>query len=148
MFKPAILIPPPDTDPERKTNRKRKIDSYDPEKPEMEKDRKWTCDVCYKQYLHKGTYKRHLETHYKNFEYYCYECNVAVSRKDSLKPHYKQFHPTIPFPQLIQMREKSQTTDRYKNVKFNIRPKRSEDDPELARLWEKTKADYLKNKKL
>ena len=109
----------------------------------------FTCQYCFKNYIHKGTYKRHIEKHLENKEFYCYECDQGFSRKDSIKPHYQKIHPGVEYPKFLTRREKVGTKVDYKRVKFHVRSRcspttnKKDNNNELDELLEETKRQYL-----
>jgi uncharacterized Zn-finger protein len=48
---------------------------------------KFQCQICYKQFSRKSSYKRHIKIHTKVKEYSCKVCNKNFGRRDILVKH-------------------------------------------------------------
>ena len=61
----------------------------------QEPDRMYKCTVCNKKMTHRGSMKRHLETHLTGLSYPCQTCGKTYRSSNSLKTH-KSVNHNIP----------------------------------------------------
>ena len=62
----------------------------------QEPDRMYKCTVCNKKMTHRGSMKRHLETHLTGLSYPCQTCGKTYRSSNSLKTHKSVNHNYIP----------------------------------------------------
>ncbi|XP_070533339.1 zinc finger protein 19-like [Ptychodera flava] len=55
---------------------------------------KFYCDLCKRGYMHKMTFKRHIQTHEREkVTFSCSLCDKTYMREDSLRMHMQKVHP-------------------------------------------------------
>jgi len=58
-------------------------------------DGMWKCKVCGKTSKHKGTLKKHAESHIEGMSHACHTCNKSFSTRNSLQSHILNIHSEL-----------------------------------------------------